>query len=495
VPATIKLEVISGPLQGKVFTFDSHDTFLFGRTKDCHIGLAKDSCVSRHHFILEVNPPDARIRDLGSLNGTIVNEVKHGGRAPGETPQDVAGRQYPCCDLKDGDQITVGKTCIAVRVATPVTCSRCGAEMPGAEGTPAQGADEIVVCANCRNDQATQSVVRVRAGPRRCDQCGKDVASETSAQRQGEYLCESCRDAFVSDLGGIQQLLQAAKHRDEDKPQVEGYVIDLELGRGGMGVVYRGRSERDGKVVAIKVMLAKVAVNERARKMFLREIEVAQQLRHPHVVSPFFHDAIGGAFYCVMDFCNQGSLDGLLRRVGKLSLKTAGPLMIHCLAGLAYAHRNKFVHRDLKPQNILLHKQEGQSKAKLTDFGLAKNFETAGLSGMTATGTAGGTFHFMPREQLTNFKYVHPVSDVWSMAATFYKALTGKCPLDFPPNRDPMEVILRDEAVPIRQREPGIPPPLAEVIDRALLCATDKRYQDAAEMKAAIQRALHAKGT
>jgi serine/threonine protein kinase len=196
-----------------------------------------------------------------------------------------------------------------------------------------------------------------------------------------------------------------------------------------------------------------------------------------------------------MEFCNHGSLDGLLQRAGKLPLRTAAPLMIHWLAGLAYAHTHKFVHRDLKPQNILLHQQEGQVRAKLTDFGLAKSFETAGLSGMTATGSAGGTFFFMPREQLTNFKYVHPVSDVWSMAATFYKALTGKYPLNFAKNRDPMEVILRDEAVPIRQREPDLPQPLAEVLDRALLCDPTKRYQDATEMKAALQHVLHAQRT
>lgn len=93
MPAKVMLEVTSGPIKGKVFSFEDHDTFLFGRTADCHIGLPKDGCVSRHHFILEVNPPDARIRDLGSLNGTVVNDVKYGGRAPDESPQDVAGRE------------------------------------------------------------------------------------------------------------------------------------------------------------------------------------------------------------------------------------------------------------------------------------------------------------------------------------------------------------------------------------------------------------------
>jgi len=487
------LEVTSGPSQGKVFTFEEHDTFLFGRTADCHIGLPKDPCVSRHHFILEVNPPDARIQDLGSLNGTVVNDQKCGGRSAHETPQDVAGRQYPYCDLKDGDRITVGNTCIAVSVDAPAICCRCGTEIPDKKSGQGDSGDENVVCAKCQADTATQPVIQSAPSPPCCDRCGKDVSSEIGGQRQGEYVCESCRGELVSDVGGIQQLLHAARHRDEEKPDVEGYIIDDELGKGGMGVVYRARSKRGGQVVAIKLMLAKVAVNERARKMFLREIEVAQQLRHPHVVSLSNHGSAGGAFYCIMEFCNQGCLHGLLKRRGKLTLKTAGPLMIQCLAGLVYAHKNKFVHRDLKPQNILLHKRAGQIKAKLTDFGLAKSFETAGLSGMTATGTAGGTFHYMPREQLTNFKYVQPVSDVWSMAATFYQILTGKYPLDFPSNRDPMEVILRDEATPIRQRDAGIPKPLAEVIDRALLSDTTKRYQDASEMRSALQQSLRKK--
>jgi serine/threonine-protein kinase len=405
----------------------------------------------------------------------------------------MAGREFPVCDLKHGDRIEVGNTSIAVTVEAPVICAVCGAEIPDKKADQGDSGDGNEVCATCQADTATQPVIQRPPSLPCCDRCGKDVSSEISGGRQGEYVCESCRGELVSDAGGIQQLLQAARHRDEAKPDVEGYVIDAELGKGGMGVVYRARSERGGTVVAIKLMLAKVAVNERSRKMFLREIEVAQQLRHPHVVSPFHHGSAGGAFYCVMEFCNQGSLYDLMKRRGKLTLKTAAPLMTQCLAGLVYAHKNKFVHRDLKPQNILLHKHERQTKAKLTDFGLAKSFETAGLSGMTATGTAGGTFYYMPREQLTNFKYVQPVSDVWSMAATFYQILTGKYPLDFPKNRDPMEVILRDEAIPIRKRDPSIPKPLAEVIDRALLSNTTKRYQDASEMRRALQQALRKK--
>ena len=198
-----------------------------------------------------------------------------------------------------------------------------------------------------------------------------------------------------------------------------------------------------------------------------------------------------------MEHCRHGSLHTLIRRQGgRLSLPIAIPLMRDCLAGLAHAHeppssdQPRLVHRDLKPHNILLAEQEGLRIAKIADFGLAKSFEMAGLSGMTATGAVGGTCHFMPREQLTNYKYVQPASDVWSLAATFYYMLTGHVPLDFPAHRDVVEVILRDEPVPIRRRDSSLPVDLAEILDRALATDLSVRYATAGELKGALEQAL-----
>ena len=125
--------------------------------------------------------------------------------------------------------------------------------------------------------------------------------------------------------------------------------------------------------------------------------------------------------------------------------------MLQCLAGLEWAHQSGFVHRDLKPGNILLHQQDAGWLAKLADFGLAKQFDHSGLSGMTLTGTVGGTHEFMLREQLTDFRNTRPVSDVWSLAATFYWVLTGTSPRECAQERDPVEVVLREKAVPIRR--------------------------------------------
>jgi len=152
------------------------------------------------------------------------------------------------------------------------------------------------------------------------------------------------------------------------------------------------------------------------------------------------------------------------RRGGRLALDEAGPSCCRLWKGLAFAHTKGFVHRDLKPQNVLLTAMEKPWTVKIADMGMAKNFTQAGLSGMTATGSYAGSFPFMPREQVTNFKFVKPVSDVWSMGATFYNMLTGQYPRDLRRGQDPMEVILHGEIIPVRKRDPRIQKQVAEVI-------------------------------
>ena len=112
----VQLFVAEGPMKGKEFAFEEHDTFLFGRLDECHCYLPDDPLISRRHFMLEVTPPDARIRDFGSLNGTHVNEKKIGSRAKGETPEQGQKRKYSEVDLKDGDTIRAGDTVFSVKI-------------------------------------------------------------------------------------------------------------------------------------------------------------------------------------------------------------------------------------------------------------------------------------------------------------------------------------------------------------------------------------------
>ena len=297
----------------------------------------------------------------------------------------------------------------------------------------------------------------------------------------------------AEEAGGLRALIRQAAigFQTRQKIEVEDYELGEMLGQGAMGVVYKAVRKLDRFPVAVKVMLARVAVQDKARKRFLREIDVIRQLSHANIVALIASGAVQNAFYFVAEYCNGGSLSALAaQQGGQLPLQVLAPIVLQSLTGLAHAHRQGFVHRDIKPANILLHQQQRGWAAKLSDFGLAKHFEQAGFSGMTLTGTVGGTYDYMPREQLTDFKDTRPVSDVWSMGATFYRVLTGASPRPSPEGRDPMEVVLREKHTPVRQRNPGVSRAVACVIDKSLALEPGDRYQDAGEMGIALEEAL-----
>ena len=483
----------AGPLKGHKFVFQNHDTFLFGRTRDCHACLASDPQVSRHHFLMEVNPPEICIRDLGSLNGTWVNGVKHGGREKGAPPEQGARLRFPEVALRHGDKIKVGETVLTVTLELPATCCQCERAIPAGQRKYCAWVGGTYICALCKENLIASANPLAKPEQVRCRKCGKDASQEVGNGSLRDYVCETCRKKAEADPAALllDILQKAGKQPPAGLPQIAGYCIDKKLGAGGFGAVYLGRHKANATQVAIKVLLSKVAVSEDAREAFLREINLMRKLRHDHIVALLDHGAAGTAFYFVMELCEGGSVGDLMaRNGGKLPLPQASPIMVQALDGLAHAHRNGFVHRDLKPQNILLGRSTEGWTAKIADLGLAKNFQQAGFSGMTMTGHYCGTPYFMPREQVIQFKHVKPTSDVWSMGATFYNMLTGQTPRDFPRGRDPVEIILRGGIVPIRRRDRTIPKKVAEIVDRALLDSPNDRYQDATEMREALAKAL-----
>ena len=296
----VGLNVTAGPMKGKSFSFEEHDTFLFGRLEECHCCLPDDGQVSRRHFIVEVNPPDARIRDFGSLNGTYVNERKIGSREKGETPEQGQRRKYPELDLKDGDVIKVGRTVLSVKIEA---------------------------------EKAT--------GPVLCARCGKDVAEEMGGRKQGAYICLACRQSIEVDPAQIlMDMLAKAEGKAAPKeglPVIAGFRVKRRIGVGGFGAVYLAERETDKHPVAIKVMLARVAVDEDARRKFIQEIELLKNLRHPHIVTILDSGSAGSAFYFVMEHCRGGSVaDYMEANGGRLSPSVAMPIMLQALEGLAF---------------------------------------------------------------------------------------------------------------------------------------------------------------
>lgn len=282
-------------------------------------------------------------------------------------------------------------------------------------------------------------------------------------------------------------LLKAAKKGKAPRLDIPGYEIEKELGRGGFGVVFRARRLSDGVLVAIKVLLPRVAVKPVEMEKFLREMTITAQLRHPNIVKLYDQGHCEGIPYFIMEYCEGGSLwDFIRQHGGKVPLETAKPIMLAALEGLAHAHQQGIVHRDLKPQNILLER----GVARISDFGLAKNFQQAGFSGLSITGNYAGTPLFMPREQLINFKHLKPASDVWSIAATFYFMLTGAFPYPFTKGRDPIDVILNEPIVPIEMRDKTLPVRLAAAINKALSVHSAQRYSTAKEFHYDLTKAL-----
>lgn len=492
--STVKLEVIQGKMKGRQFAFAEYDRFLFGRMPDCHACLPDDDQISRHHFILEVNPPDACLRDLGSLNGTHVNKVKYGGREKSETPEQGAQRPHPEVALKDGDEIVAGQTVLRMRVEVAPICCECSASIPDSDRDKFAWIGGTLICEMCKEKLQAQAARPKAREPVGCQKCGKDVSKEIGYGRKGDYLCQACqKQAEVDPLQLLGEMLRqaGALPASDMSVRIPGYEVERKLRVGGFGAIYLATRKENREKVAIKVMLSKVAVDKRSREAFLREIEHLKALQHEHIVPLIESGSAGTGFYFIMPFCDAGSVGDLMRvSDGKLAISVAGPIMLQALAGLAFAHKNGYVHRDLKPDNLLLVGTGRQRITKVADFGLAKNFENAGFSGHTVTGSYAGTPSFMPREQVINYRYVKPVSDVWSMGATLYNMLTGHIPRDFPRGSDPIHIILQERLVPVLKRDPGLPRKVAEVIDRSLANDVKERYQDAEQMRAALAKAI-----
>jgi serine/threonine protein kinase len=264
------------------------------------------------------------------------------------------------------------------------------------------------------------------------------------------------------------------------------YQLDRELGAGGMATVYAARDLRHDRFVAIKVMRPEVCPATSTER-FLREIRIAAQLTHPHILPLIDSGESGGVMFYVMPLIDGETLRTRLARAGELPVPESLHILRYLLDALAYAHTQGVVHRDLKPENILL----SDGHAYVTDFGIAKALvETSGATGastrLTEIGTTLGTPSYMAPEQVGGAAVDHR-TDLYAMGIVAYEMLTGHLPFMLDKSQHVMAAHLATPPEPIAKWRPAVPLRLANAVMKCLEKRPADRWQTAAEMLAEIE--------
>jgi serine/threonine protein kinase/tetratricopeptide (TPR) repeat protein len=261
----------------------------------------------------------------------------------------------------------------------------------------------------------------------------------------------------------------------------ERYAIEQEVGRGGMATVYRAQDIRHHRPVALKVLHPELALSLGSER-FLREIQIAARLQHPHIVPLYDSGQAGDLLYYVMPFIEGESLRSRLEREGKLPLEEAARIGRAIATALDYAHRQKVVHRDIKPENVMLHEGE----PLVTDFGIAKAVSEAVTTSLTQTGTAIGTPSYMSPEQASGDADLDARSDIYSLGAMLYEMISGAAPFVGPTMQAIIAKLFIEPVEPLREHRKDTPGWLDSAVVRALAKAPSGRYATAAQFAQAL---------
>ena len=256
------------------------------------------------------------------------------------------------------------------------------------------------------------------------------------------------------------------------------YSLRRELGRGGMGIVYLARDVHLDRDVAIKVLPAHLTQNAESRERFLREARIAAGLSHPNIVPIHRVGETGGFVFFVMSYVEGETLGERLRASGPLPPSDATRVMREVAWALAYAHGRGIVHRDVKPDNILLESNSG--RALVTDFGIAHGHNQA-----ANTGPVMGTAQFMSPEQALGME-IDGRSDIYSLGVVGFLAVSGRLPLASADLHALVVPQVSKDPASVLRVSPGLPPALAQVIDRCLLRDPDGRFPDADTLATAL---------
>jgi eukaryotic-like serine/threonine-protein kinase len=492
---TIVVSVIEGPEAGRRFEFPEADNFIVGRDdprSSAHLRLSpEDRYVSRHHFVVEVRPPNVQVTDAGSANGTWV--MRRGEREWTRVEE---------TRVEDGDRIKAGHTVLEISSEAPAEpqqpASAAGTptaepQQAGPESAPgpeppasepnAPGPEPSASEPNAPGPEPSASVPPPVSEPSdpcapvsaqaRCIRCRRPIEMDALAGRESlkdvDFMCEPCRQqveaekAEAAEHEAVQAECMTCGRDLSDRADADGRAAEFSdialylcevcaqqgssvgrrigsyetvrsLGAGGMGEVWLAVHSTSRRVSAVKDVLPIHNGNDDLRMRFLREAAIMQDLRHPNIARWYESGLVGDSPYFASEFVPGGDLSKFISREGETlePIDEVTSIIAEALVGLAHMHRAGYVHRDLKPENILLRNTgEGPRVPKITDVGLARSYERHGGT-LSKTGSFAGTQLYMPPEQINDFKGCKPGVDVYAMGVTTYYLLTARTPFDFP---------------------------------------------------------------
>ena len=269
----------------------------------------------------------------------------------------------------------------------------------------------------------------------------------------------------------------------KEKILANRYRLTEQIGMGGMAIVYRAVDLRTGHNVAVKVLRPEYNEDTEFISRFQREAEAASKMTHHNIVNLLDVGMDGDNRYLVMEYVQGKTLKSVIQERGKLSPALAGQIAIRILSALEHAHRNGIIHRDIKPQNILVH---ADGHIKVADFGIAR---IANSSTLTKGDNVMGSVHYFSPEQARG-EGANATSDIYSTGIVLYEMLTGRVPYD---GDNPVAVAMQHlhaTPIPIQNLAPDVPPALVRVCMKAMEKNPAQRYQTARDMAADIRAAL-----
>ncbi len=261
-----------------------------------------------------------------------------------------------------------------------------------------------------------------------------------------------------------------------------GCRILAKIGQGGMGSVYTARQDATNKIVAVKILSAELARDERNIEFFLREARSAAKLEHPNIVHIYNFGKENGSYFIIMSYIEGKSLADIVAEKGPLNPDAATEIVLEVLDGLRHAHSKTIIHRDIKPANILL---DTDGHPKIVDFGLARSISEE--KQLTMAGEMVGTAYFMSPEQGLAGKVDHR-ADLYAVGATYFYLLTGKYPFE---GKSSIEVIHKHIGIPfpnIILLKPDLPLWISRVLEQLTRKKPDDRYQSATQVIGEIKR-------